>query len=318
MWSVKMYHHLLIALSPSANALLMLLGILTVMLIGNLNSPLIPFGFEGLKPYPGMGTEKPKKPKDKKPKDGFKNDFALVKYSGVAAVGISGKIGGSVFTLGGSMGSFIRNWAKPKNRRTAVQQFVRGVFSGLSSAWRSITSAQVSAWNEEAELGDANSLRKNVFGDNKVISGKDLFQRVNSLNLECGNAVYADPPVSTVTDAITAAVCTADVSATQFDIAMSTFAGAVVVPANTTLIVQATPQLSSGVSFFGKSKYRSLAVYPAATVINPLDIYADYIARFGALVAGSKIGVKMFFVYDNGTGNWGKGGTVYTTATVVA
>lgn len=313
-----MYLILINMLLPSTAFALLLLGMLTVMLIGTRNSPKLSFGVESLQPYPGIraGVKKPKKPK--KDKDSFKNDFALVKYAGTGATAISGKIGGTVFTLGGSMGNFVRNWAKPKNRRTAIQQFVRGVFSGLSSSWRSLTAAQVSAWNQEASLGEANSLRVNVFGDNRVISGKDLFQRINSLNLEVGNAVYADPPISAVTDAITGIDSVADVSGNQFDVTVSTFAGAVAVPADTNLVVQATPQLSSGVSFFGSSKYRSLAVYPAATSINPLDIYADYIAKFGALVAGSKIGLRMFFVYDNGAGSWGKGGTVYGTVTVVA
>ena len=309
---------LIIAFLPSAAMLLMCLGMLVVMLIGNLNTPKLSLGFEGLKPFPNLGTPKPKATKGKKGKEDMKHDFALVKYAGTGAVAMSGKVGGTVFTLGGSMGSFIRNWAKPKNRRTSAAQLVRGIFSGISSAWRAITPAQVLAWNSEAQLGDANSLRKNVFGDNKVISGKDLFQRVNSYVLEVGNTVYANPPVSTVTDAILSAVPTADVSSNQFDIAVTTYAGAVVVPANTFLVVQATPQMSSGVSYFGKSKYRSLAVYPAAVSINPLDIYADYIARFGALVAGSKVGLKFFFIYDNGTGNFGVGGAVYSTATVVA
>lgn len=272
----------------------------------------------GARPFPKLHPPKGKKGKEDKPKPKSKHDFALVKYSGVGATSISGKIGGTVFTAGGSMGTFLRNWIKVKNRRTFFQQIGRGTFSGVSSAWRSLTATQIDAWNASATEGGANSLRVNVFGDSRIISGKDMFERINYLNILTGNTQYSDPPTSAVTDSILSLAGTADVSSNQFDVLATTFNGATAVPADTTLVFEATPKLSRGKSFIGDSQYRTVGIYPATTATNPLDVYADYTGRFGALVAGTKIGFRAYFLYDDGAGNWGISGKVYGTVVVTA
>ncbi len=268
------------------------------------------------KPYPVHEPTKPKTHKPDKGKGKFKDDFALVKMSGIGAVAASGKIGGTVFNEGGVMGSWLRNWAKPKNRRTTLQQNVRAIFGAFSSAWRTLSAAQVLAWNEQAQLGNANSLRVNVFGDVKKISGLNMFKRINEINTIVGNAPYLDPPLSALSDAILTAVPAFAAGAATATISMTDFLGGVVLPANTSLVVEATAQLSSGRSFFGSSQYRLIGFFAPATSINPLNVHADYIAKFGALVVGSQIGIRMYTVYDDGAGNWGKSGFFYCTATV--
>lgn len=247
---------------------------------------------------------------------GFKH-MALYKQSGGDTIAKSGKVAGTVYAVSGSAGPFIRVWAKPRNRRTALQTAVRGNLSGLSSSWRALAIADIEAWNQAATGNSSLPLRVNVFGDQRKCTGAQLYIRVNGINLEVGNALYTTPPVSGTTDAIIAAAGTADASAQTFTIQVTTFGGAVVVPANTVARVYATSQQSSGRSFFGASQYRFLSSYAAAVSINPLSITADYIAKFGALVAGSRIGIKIDFVFDDGAGTWSKGGDVYTTVTVV-
>jgi len=250
-------------------------------------------------------------PKPIKPKDQLKQDWtslkALVKYAGTGAVGISGKIAGTVFTNSGSAGAFIRVWAKPKNARTALQQFVRGILSGISSSFRSLTAPQIDAWNSAV----------NVFGDSKVVTGSQLYQRINNILLSIGATVVADPPVVASTDSILSATPASSAGGGTFTLALVTFGGAVLVPADTTAVLEATPQLSNGRNFFGKSQYRQVGIYAAGVSINPLNIASDYVAKFGSLVAGAKVGLRIRFVF-NDTGLFGQSGAVYATATIGA
>lgn len=262
------------------------------------------------KPYTPVNQPKPKG----KTKDKFFNPFALIKTSGIGVVGISGKIGGTVFNLGGSQGAFARNWAKPRNVRNTVTQFVRGLFSGISTAWRALTNAQVSAWNGAASL----YTRVNVFGDNKSLKGNTAFQRVNNIRASLGLAAVSDPPALVPASfVITNAVGTADVSGTLFNIVLTDFFAGVVLPADTYIKAYGTTQRPISQSYFGKSAYRYFGFYIPTDSTNPLDIYADYIAEFGALRAGTKVSIALEVVKANAT-DFYKSGLFYVTVEVVA
>lgn len=278
------------------------------------------------KPYPKVikttkggkpaASETTGKPKGKKRHSfGLIIMMALVKYAGTGAIGISGKIAGTVFTLGGQQGPFMRVWAKPRNRRTSFQTAVRGLLSGISSSFRSLTAPQVDAWNAAAADDSPNSLRRNVFGDIRRLSGSQMFQRVNNIVTSLGVAVFSDVPTPAATDAIISMVATAAETGQTFDLDITTFDGATAVPADTFVQVYATAQKGNGRSFFGKSQFRLIGFYPTTTAINPLDISADYIAKFGALVAGSRIGIEARFVFADAT-QFGFGGKVNGTVSV--
>jgi hypothetical protein len=219
---------------------------------------------------------------------------------------------------GGAGGPSARVIAFPRNRRSAGQQLVRGLFSGLSSAFRSLLPAEIDAWNAAANNTNSNALRVNVFGDQKTVTGSQLFQRVNNILASIGLPAYSSPPIAGTTDAITAATLVATFTGSILTLAIATFGGATTVPANTYVRVFATSQRNSSISSFGESQYRFIGFYPATTAINPLDIEADYVARFGALVAGSRLSVKAHFVFDDGAGTFSKGGDVYASAVVGA
>ena len=63
------------------------------------------------------------------------------------------------------------------------------------------------------------------------------------------------------------------------------------VPANTAFIIEATAQVSPGRNFL-KNEFRVLSFADAAAA-SPEDIAAVYVSRFGALIEGQKIGVRM-------------------------
>jgi len=268
------------------------------------------FGVEN-KPYT------PSKPKPKgKGKDHFQHIMARVKYAGTGAVAISGKIAGTVFTNSGSNGAFIRVWAKPRNVRNSLTQLVRGVFSGVSSAWKTLTPSQITAWNEAAVL----YLRKNVFGDIRSLKGNTAFQRVNNILISLGLSPVTDPPtIAAPAFVITAAAATAAAGTPAFGIQITEFGGQALLPANVYIKAYATPQVPSSQSSFGKPRYRYIGFFPPTTDTTPLDILSDYVARFGALTAGSKISVSLEVIVSvsGGPNYFGKSG-LFTCDVVVA
>lgn len=245
--------------------------------------------------------------------------MAIYKQSGGDTIAKSGKVGGTVYAVGGSAGPFIRVWAHPRNRRTSFQTAVRGVLSGISSSWRTLSATLIEAWQQAASGDSTMALRKNAFGDTRKVSGFQLFQRVNNLNLEAGFVTTNTPPLNGSTDAIISAVPNFLKTGQVGEIDITTFAGAAAVPANTKLLFYATSQKSAGRSFFGSSQYRFINSYAAAVAINPLDVATEYIAKFGALVQGARIGLKVEFLFYDAVNNvWARGGAVYATATVGA
>ena len=80
-----------------------------------------------------------------------------------------------------------------------------------------------------------------------------------------------------------------DVSATELFIDCN-FGGAspTVVPADTALIVYATPKLSKGISFV-RSQLRLLTYLPAATDTSTQNLWTTYTNKYGAPAAGDNI-----------------------------
>jgi hypothetical protein len=155
----------------------------------------------------------------------------------------------------------------------------------------------------------------NVFGDQKVVSGAQLWQRVTNVLIQLGLPPYTSPPVAGTTDSVLSATLTADSVAPALDLDLVLFGGGAVLPANTYLIVQGTSQRNASVTSFGKSQYRAFGVYDPAEVI-PVDLLADYVAKFGTLIAGSRLGVRARLVFDDGAGVFSLGGWQYAQAIV--
>lgn len=65
------------------------------------------------------------------------------------------------------------------------------------------------------------------------------------------------------------------------------------------LLVEATPQISAGITFVGRSRFRAIQVMAAATV-SPSNVLAAYNAKFGALVVGKKIFFRLTVIQSDG------------------
>lgn len=211
-----------------------------------------------------------------------------IKYSALVS-DARGKLNGSVASRN-RYGSYLRNKMTPVNRRTAYQQANRAIFGAMSAHWNSISEAERQAWRSYAQ----DNPYTDIFGDQKTLQGNSMFTGVNTL-LVNSELPALDAPILTSVDMPHILISIDSLTATAFDIEISS---------STTdadkLVLYATAPVSAGKQFL-KNDYRIVAALDVADfVAEKYDFLADYTARFGAPVEGSRIGLGLVQVADSG------------------
>lgn len=223
--------------------------------------------------------------------------MAKIKF-GSFVTDMRGKIGGSIYSKNGS-GSYVKNLTVPINPNTSRQQAVRNDLKQLSQLWRTASDEERKAWNMAA----LNQPRQDDLGNTYTQSGFNMFVGVNMIGKALGGAVKANPPQPTpppdlgdielVYDAVTPAI-------------NMTESGAAV-PADTSWIIYMTAPISTGNNSW-TSLLSQVIVLPAGTGVSPYNLYAAYVAKFGAPVIGQKSGFKCVPVHNT---SYVQGGAVY-------
>lgn len=200
------------------------------------------------------------------------------------------KIGGHVLSKNRG-GSYMRTKVTPVNPQTPDQVAQRNALTFLAQSWRGLSASQIAAWNAAVD----NFKGTDIFGNIKTPSGLNLYMRLN-LNLHSVGASYiTDPPAPSATDALLTLSAAAAAGAGTFTASFTPTP----VPAGYKLLIRATAQVSPGKNFL-KNKYRNIQVVATAGT-SPANIFANYTAKFGSLVAGEKIGVSAKLI-DTTTG----------------
>lgn len=193
-----------------------------------------------------------------------------------------GKVGGHVASKNRS-GSYIRTKVTPTNPQTSFQATVRNRVAAFSQAWRGLTQSVRNSWNEAVD----NFQSTNVFGDKFSPSGLNLYVKLNANLDQIGISALTNPPLPATVENIDTITPAAAAGAGTFTVAYTP----ATVPADTAFIIETTRMVSPGKNFV-KNEYRFLTFADAADT-SPEDIAAAYVARFGSLVAGQKIGVRV-------------------------
>jgi hypothetical protein len=209
-----------------------------------------------------------------------------IKFGSFIVAG-SGKIGGHVASKNRG-GSYLRTKVTPNNPQTVAQMSVRGIFASISSLWSGLTQGQRDSFDGFVAAYSTTD----IFGDIRNPSGKNLFQRLNQ-NLE-----------NTGQSQITTCVAPSEVPfANLTSVEGDTTDNEMFV--NTTgdttgseLLVFATPSLSQGTKFV-KNKLRVVGHY-AGDNAQSIDIWGDYLAKYGEPVAGANIYVGVRVINTNG------------------
>ena len=207
--------------------------------------------------------------------------MAKVLFTAVVA-DMRNKLNGSVFSKNKG-GAYVRTKVTPVNPQTDAQQNVRSVMATNSAAWRGLTQAQRDSW-----LAAAPSFPyRDIFGDSKILSGSQLFVKLNGNLVNNGESPLTTAPTPGELPASGAAILTATAGTQALSIGFSPDP----VPTGYSLIIDSTPNIGAGISFV-KNRYRKISIVAAAST-SPYDALADFTAVHGALVAGMKIFIRV-------------------------
>jgi len=210
--------------------------------------------------------------------------MAKIKF-GAMMVDARGKLGGHVFSKNRG-GAYMRTKVTPSNPQSADQVAQRALLAQASQAWKALTEAQRLAWNSSVSA----YATTNVFGDIVNPTGATLHTRLNiNASLAGGSAITAPPtPVGVQTPEGLSVTATAGTPTMELDWT----SGAV--PAGHAMIIEATNQMSPGI-YNANNKFRIIGTLPASTTTGE-DILSLYNDKFGALVAGQKLFVRVKYI----------------------
>jgi len=207
--------------------------------------------------------------------------MAIIKYGHLISEARA-SLNGTVFSRN-SAGPYMRAKVSPAQPRTGRQQQVRQRLSAASAGWRNLTEDQRKAWI--AAAADANKI--NVFGDNMPLTGHQLYMRLARIAQEIGVAIPTIPPQIAAPRGPDTLTLTGVASPGSLEIAFTPTP----LGANLRLLIDATDTLSAGISN-AAGKFRRILV-SAANPASPLDILTAWQNKFGTLVAGSKVFVRV-------------------------
>lgn len=213
--------------------------------------------------------------------------MAKVLFTAVVA-DMRNKLNGTVFSKN-RYGAYTRTKVTPVNPQTSFQQQERQNFGNTSASWRGLTQAQRNAWTNQAQFFPV----IDIFGNSKVLSGQAFYTSVNRNLYVAGQATISAPPSPGAIPAWFIASVVADISS-GFTITVNT----ATVPAGFTCMVAVTDQLTPGIGF-AKNRFRILGDFTSTASV--ITISTEYAARFGTLVAGNKIFVRVYLI-SNTTG----------------
>lgn len=202
---------------------------------------------------------------------------------GALATDVRGKIAGVVYSKNAA-GAYIRQKVSPTQAPTTRRGVVRERVTNLTKYWSAtLTPAQVLAWNAFAK----NNPVSDIFGRAQTLSGIQTFVRLNAEILNVSGTQIDDPPASLTIVGITTLTVTATAGAPDvFSVAF----GPSPLDADCVLNVFATQPLPPGKTF--TKPYLRWIGHSADAATTPWNGASAYLAKFGAMVAGNRIGVQ--------------------------
>lgn len=183
-------------------------------------------------------------------------------------------------------GQYNRTRASPVQPRTPRQVEVRALLTDASQAWRELTDATRAAWATYA----ASTPRTDSLGQTVFPTGHQAFVGLWLAFAQVGFDVPPEVPIDAPPSPPTIVAFSAE------DDGASTVEVEQVASTTLRLVIDATPLVSAGVSFF--ADYRFLL--SAATGGTPFSIGGSYTAKYGPLVLNRRFAVRCRWVTETG------------------
>lgn len=190
------------------------------------------------------------------------------------------KQGGSVYSKA-RPGSYVRTKVSPVQPRTDAQRGVRASFTTISKLWPTISDAQREGWIAIA----ARYPYHDVFGNTRVLTGLQMFQKCNRVIMDCGYSPISDAPPNLNVGSFGTLSVAYTPGATP--VIECTLGDPGSIGGDDKWTYWATPPLSKGRAFVTGLLRRLGAESPG--VGGPFDIGPTYKGRFGNPAAGLKI-----------------------------
>ena len=209
---------------------------------------------------------------------------------GLVVSDIKGTSGGTVFSANKG-GNYTRRYKKPTNRNSEKQHAVRSAFGSMTGAWRTLTELQRSSWNE----GAVHFPMMNKLGESKILSGQQLFNKLNNNLIQLGQSILETCPIPQSFPEVSVVVDSNVTTGNVLTVTIS-YDGATEVPADFSCIVNATASMSAGINSPQKGLFKKIAVFEAAEDTGSSSIVAAYNGEFGALITGDTIFVGVTIV----------------------
>ena len=214
----------------------------------------------------------------------------LVKWGSIIVKG-SGKLGGHVFSSGLS-GASVHTLSRARNPQSRNQMEVRSRFTQFTQGWRDLSESQRESWYDAT----SNFSRTNRFGDVVTLSGKNLYESLNTNRAILGLSVISTAPLPI------------DLPKSRVDQVRILANGNVMeiggsfLP-NTVFVRVATGSLSQGVKN-GNEKTKIIGLGSSTNsgqfVGDIADNYSNYRAVFGEARLGSKVFVGIYSINASG------------------
>lgn len=195
---------------------------------------------------------------------------------------LSGRADGNVYMRNGR----IRGMKVPSLVQNAATQRVRNNLGVLSSGFRALSQSQISAWNEAKGF-----FTSDRFGRSVEVKGKTLYILLNRNLFAVGLPAIVNPPNPEAVSGLNSLDITFKITGSIASVAFSPDP----IPANTSILISATAQLGAGISRPGRSAFRDLVSIDTGAT-SAQSIFTEYTTRFGALVAGKKVFVRVIAI----------------------
>lgn len=207
--------------------------------------------------------------------------MALIQF-GPAVSAASGAIGGTVFSHNRG-GAYLRTRVVPTKVVNPFTTEVRDALSATARLWAGLSTEQREAWREYATANPS----VNRLGQSKTFAGHVAFNQINARLIQQGVSTLDLPPIAAPPDPLTALSCVISVGGTS---AVLTTAPTPL-PAGVAMWVWAAPLPSAGALYLG-NKMR-LIKRSAAAQATGLDVWAEYVARFGTPQVGQTVAIRV-------------------------
>lgn len=206
--------------------------------------------------------------------------MALVLF-GNGVADMRGSVAGNTFSRNRG-GAYIRNRVVPLNPGSNPQNHIRQSVSNFAKAWgATLTAAQRAAWTAFAAAWPVT----NKLGATIVLTGEQMYVRLNTVIYNAGGAAIADPPANLTVGSLLTLSGTFVVGASATAVFTAT-----PLSAGDRLQIFATAPLQPGIGFV-RNRLRYITTMADATA-SPSTFYTPYIARFGQPLVGQQVVIE--------------------------